>query len=131
MSKFSKHLGKEHKVMIDGEEFNLKPLTVAYLPQFFKVMGAFSGSGSGKSTEEILANITDEQANALGELIDKTLELSYPEEPIEERKQFGLKWMSVLIGEIIQLNSADMNELSKRDVRVKDKIEALKAKNAK
>jgi len=39
MSKFTKHLGKPIKKIIDGEEFEFKPLNIDSLQDFLLVMG--------------------------------------------------------------------------------------------
>lgn len=118
MSKFSKHIGQGTDVEINGEIFKLKPLTTKYLPKFFKVMKAFSGATEGASVEEALKNVGDDGTQALADIIDATLESSFPDEDAEERQQFGMKYMMTLLPTIIEINSADVKD-------VKD-IEAIK-----
>lgn len=121
MSKFSKHVGIGEPIKIGDDEFVLRPLTVEYIPAFFKAMKAFSGAKEGAEMSEILANIDDDGLNAIRDLIDKTLELSFPDEPVDERKQFGLKYMGLLLPKIFELNSAQPD-----DHESKKKIDALK-----
>jgi len=106
----------------------LKPLTVDDLPDFFKVMKAFSGAKEGASPEDMLKNMTDEGLQALKRLIEKTLKISFPDEPEEDRKAFGLKYMTVLITKIMELNSSTVQTDDRK--RKVDALERLhKQKN--
>ena len=123
MSKFSKHLGLGEPLMIDGEEFILQPLGTEYLPDLFKVMKSFSGAKPGASTKDILSNMTDEGLNSLKILINKTLEVSYPNEDKKEMQQFGLRYMGQLMGKIMELNSASVEtDDMKRKKKLLDKV---------
>lgn len=124
MSKFSKHLGTGEPVMIDGEEFILKPLTVDYIPHFFKAMKAFSGAKEDATMEEIFKNVTDDGLEAIKTIITVTLNVSYPNEDKEELMQFGLKYMMILLPKIMEINSAQ--DTGGIDV-AKKKIDRLKA----
>ena len=106
MSIFDKHIGGDHTIEIEGDTFTLKPLTTKQLPNFFKAMKAFSGAKEGASIEDVLKNIDDAGLNAVQLLIEDTLTKSYPNEDKEKLSQFGLKYMSVLIGKIFEINSA-------------------------
>ncbi len=115
MGKFSKHLGESGNIIIDGEEFILKPLTIEYAPKFFKIAKAFSGINEGKTDEDKmkLMNKALEEADesvfvAIGELISVTLHNSYPEEDKEEMDQFGLKYMSLLFPKIMEINNPEV-----------------------
>ena len=121
MSIFSKHLGQEQPLVIDGEEFRLKPLDIEYLPHFFKIMKSFSGAGEDAKTEDILKNMSDEGLNSLKIIIDETLKRSYPNEKDEDRKSFGLKYMSVLMGKIMEINSAQAGESKDRNIQARIK----------
>ena len=118
MSIFEKHLGKEQPLEINGEIFNLKPLDTEYLPHFFKIMKSFSGAGKETKTEDMLKNMNDEGLNSLKIVIEDTLKKSYPDEKPDKRKEFGLKYMSVLMAKIMEINSyqfetKDRNKLAK------------------
>lgn len=121
MGKFEKHIGKGEAIEINGEEFILKPLGTEFIPDFFKAMKAFSGAKEGATPEELLKNIDDNGLKSIQKIIDTTLEKSFPDEPEEERNQFGLKYMSLLIGKIFEINSSGV-----KDVGVLKKIETLK-----
>lgn len=120
MNRFKKHIGEGEPIEIDGEEFILKPLGTKYLPEFFMAMKNFSGAKEGASTEEMLKNINEEGLRAIQKLIDATLTLSCPEEPEEDRKVFGMKYMGELIGKIFEINSADV-----KDTETVKKVRAL------
>ena len=108
MGKYRKHLGLGEPLVIDGEEFILKPLTTEYLPDFFRVMKAFSGA----KPEEMFKNVDSDSLNAIKRIIEVTLKISYPEEDEEEMKQFGLKYMTLIIGKIFEINSPSMDNLT-------------------
>ena len=108
MGKYKKHLGLGEPLVIDGEEFILKPLTTEYLPDFFRVMKAFSGA----KPEEMFKNVDSDSLNAIKRIIEVTLKISYPEEDEEEMKQFGLKYMTLIIGKIFEINSPSMDNLT-------------------
>ena len=103
---FSKHVGKGTEVLIDGEKFILKPLNLEKLPLIFKVMKAFSGADKkDATTEDMLSNMDEEGLSSIKELIYLTLKKSYPDEPEEDMKEFGLKYMSILLSKIFEINS--------------------------
>ncbi len=111
MSRFKPHLAQGEKVIIDGEEFLLKPLNVDSLPNFMKVMKTFSGAkDKDSSIEDMLKNIDDEGLNALKEVLYDTLKLSYPDEPEEDMKQFALKFMGQLMGPIMSMNNSNIEK---------------------
>lgn len=122
MGRFEKHLGKGDEIEIEGEKYLLKPLDTESLPMFFKAMKAFSGAGEGASVEDMLKNIDEDGLVAVQFLIDKTLTKSFPEEPEEERKQFGLKYMVTLIGKIFEINMESGSVEVQRKQKVIDKI---------
>ena len=70
-------------------------------------MKAFSGAKEGASPEDMLKNINDDGLKSVQKIIDATLKESYPEEPEEMRKKFGLKYMPMLVAKIFEMNSAD------------------------
>ena len=116
MSKFSKHIGIGEPLIIDKEEFILKPLGTEQLPLFFKVMKAFSGAKEGGTTEDMMKNVDDAGLKAMQDIIELTLSNSFPDEPEDERKQFGLKYMQILLPKIMEINSVNTGgEQSKAD----------------
>ena len=127
MGKFSKHLGEEQEIEIEGEKFFLKPLTTEQLPDFFKVIKCFSGAQDGGTVEDMTKNMSEEGLRSVQRIIDATLEKSYPKEDEEERKQFGLKYMSILLSKIFEINSASAKE--EAPSKIKDKISKLKEAN--
>jgi len=129
MNRFKKHIGEGTKREIDGEEFVFKPLGTKYLPEFFMAMKNFSGAKEGASTEEMLKNINEEGLKAISKLIDATLTISFPEEPEEDRRVFGMKYMGELIGIIFEINSADVKDTETiKKVRALQQIREKQAK---
>ena len=125
MGKFSKLVGTDGIIVIGEDEFKIKSLTVEHIPLFFKAMKAFSGAKEDGSMEDMFKNMDDTGLNAVTELIKTTLELSYPDEDANERAKFGLKYMSVLLPKIFEINSAQQDGREKIKL---DKIKALQTK---
>ena len=122
MGVFEKHIGKGHEVVLGGDTFVLKYLTIEELPLFFSVMKGFSGA-EGKSGAEAFKNMTDETSTALKLMIDKTLEKSYPDESEEERKQFAMKFLFPLMEAIMEMNTANA---SKKEIKKFDRNGGVK-----
>jgi len=128
-SKFSRHIGKGEPLVIDSDEFILKPLGTEFIPDFFMAMKAFSGASTGgASVNDMLKNIDPDGLNAIRRIIDATLKGSYPEEwrkDQEELKTFGLKYMHLMIGKVFEINSAvDPREAGKAKIMNKLKQKA-------
>ena len=87
-------------------------------------MRAFSGSSEGDSIGHILKNIDDEGLNSVRILIEATLKKSFPDETEEELRQFGLKYMSLLIGKIFEINSINLESID--DEAKKEMLDKLK-----
>lgn len=121
MGKYAKHIGLGEPLVLDGEEFILKPLNVDELPLFFKVMKCFSGaSDKNAKPEDIFKNLTDEGSDAIRQIIEKTLAKSKPEdwakeEEKEELKVIGLTYMQDLLNKIMEINMHSTTTQSKKD----------------
>jgi len=127
MTKFNKHLGNGGELKIDGETYTLKPLDTESLPDFFNAMKTFGNSDDGASTADMLASLTSEGVTSIKNLIENTLMRSFPEEwksDEGEMKSFGMKYMMVLLPKIIELNSADVPEETKRKERAVERLNA-------
>ena len=115
MGILAKHIGCGEPLQIGEDTITLYPLTVEDMPDFFKAMKAFSGAKEGATTEELLRNVNDEGIGAIRRLIEKTLAKSLPNEPIEDRNTFGLKYMMTLFPKIMEINmSVDTHEAKKK-----------------
>ena len=121
MGILSKHLNLGEPIKIGEDEIKLKALGTEHIPDFFQAMKTFSGAKEGASTEDMLKNIDDDGLSAIQRLIDKTMEISLPDEPEEDRKAFGLKYMMVLLPKIMEINMQQEKEVGKMK-----KIDALK-----
>lgn len=125
MSRYTKHIGVGEPLIINGEEFVLKPLGTSELPLFFKMMKCFSGAtDENASFEDILKNLDNEGLNSMKDIIETTLKSSFPDEDENEMKQFGLKYMQQLLPKIMEINSANTSSNSKAE-----KIKAYQSKN--
>ncbi len=122
MGIFNEHLGKVNgKVDIEGKEYTLNQLGTDDMADFFMAMKAFSGAKEGADMSEIITGLDREGLQYLSKLIDKVLEMSYPEEPEEDRKKFGLKYMAPLMTKIFEMNSQQISQSDGREP-VKSKI---------
>ena len=104
MGRFERHINKGEKLVIGGEEFYLKAIGTEFIPYFMKIAKSFSGAKPDSSMDDVLKNIDDAGLNALKTVIDKTLEISFPEEAVEDRRLFGMQHMTELLPLIIELN---------------------------
>ena len=130
MGKFSNHIGDGEKVLIDKEEFILKPLGVEYSGHFLKIGKGFSGAKEEGDTEGMFKNFTDETMDCIKEVVVETLKVSYPGEPEDELKLFAGKYLMKLLPAIVKMNgSGSMDEGDTG--RAKKKLEALKRLRAK
>ena len=107
MGRFEKHIGKGITIKIGDDEFQILPIGTENIPDFFLAMKAFSGAKEDGGTEDMLKNINTEGLEAVVRLINNTLEVSFPDEPEQDRKKFGMKYMNLLLPKIMELNSAD------------------------
>jgi len=124
MSKFGKHLGQDNEVVIEDETFKLKNLGTESLPDYLNAAKAFGGIKEDAEDADFLSNLTDESIVAIKNLINDTLEISYPEDwkdNPDELKQFGFKYLMVLLPKILEINSASIpqthEEIKSRDVK--------------
>lgn len=130
MSKFTKHLNLGEPIMIDGEQFLLKGLSIEDSLALFKVQRAMlSVYSKDAKMDEVIQKIDDHTYEQIVKIVDKTLELSYPDEPVEERKQFGMKYLWILLPKIFEINSANIPEEHK--AKAISKIEELRKRNEK
>ena len=107
MGRFSKHLGEGAKIKIDDEEFIIKPLLTDHAPLFLELMSMGGDSGFD------LSKINKTSANTFKEILEVTLERSFPEEwknDQEELKMFGMKYMTDIMGAIIDVNMPPRKE---------------------
>lgn len=87
MGKLERFLGKPKKVMIGGEELELKPLTVRDLDVVMKL-------GDEKTRAEVMP-----------ELIRRTLKRSFVDATDEEIDNMGLEYFNDLVNGILEVNN--------------------------
>ena len=92
MSKLSKLMGKSKEVIISGETFMFKPLTVDNL--------------------DLMMNLENEnkRANAMKEIISLTLKEAVPDATPEEIKGIGIKHFKALSDAIMDVNGLSGKE---------------------
>ena len=123
-SLLSKHLGKGTEINIEGETYTIEPLDIESLPLFFKLMKAFSGANENDSSAEaMLKNINDDGLNAVKEVVSRTLKLSFPTEPEDTLKKFGMKYINRLLPVIINMNLYNnMDKNAQRKAKIIDRL---------
>ena len=113
MDKWEKHCGKTEPLMIDGDEFQLQQLGTEYIPTFLKLAGIFGNIKTDEDVSEAFNNADEDILNKIGGLIDKTLEISFPDKDKETLKKFGMKYMMVLLPHIMTINSVQTQGMEK------------------
>jgi hypothetical protein len=120
LGRFSKHLGQGEALVIGEDIFYIKPLPIAKLDLFYKFMRDFAsmkknldkmGVDSGKEmkTEDFMSVLDDNIINTIKELIKATLEVSFPEESVSEREEFGMKYSMQMLDCIMRVNTPQGN----------------------
>ena len=110
MGKFSKHLGQDNDIVIEEETYKLKHLTTENIPDFMNAAKAFGNVKEGEE-ENMFKNLDETSISAMKNLVNDTLKNSFPEDwaaDENEMKQFGFKYMMVLLPKILEINSATM-----------------------
>jgi hypothetical protein len=89
MSKLQKFLGKPITIQIEGEDIEIKPLTVKDL--------------------DIVVNLQnkEKQAECMQKMILRTLKRSFPDEKMEDLEQFALEHFQVLVDAILEVNGLE------------------------
>ena len=128
MGILSKHLNTGEPIKIGEDTIHLKALTTDSMPLFFKAMKTF-GSIKEDNPEVMFQNMDDDSLNAIKEIIEKTLAISLPDEPEEDRKTFGMKYMMILLPHIMEINM--QNDQSHEKVKKMDTLKKLQLEKAK
>jgi len=120
MGKFEQHLGQLGEITLDGEKYVLKPLNIEDLPDFF-MMAKHFGNIKSDNPEEITQNLNEEGLKILSSIIDRVLARSYPEEPEEQRKEFGMRYFEPLMAKIMEMNTQYLSDPKKSIIKkIKD-----------
>ena len=125
MGRFSKHLDKEENyVEIENERYNLRCLCTESIPDFLIAAKAFAGMD--KNDPDPFKKLDLETINSIKNMINNTLKKSFPDDwqkDPDELKQFGFKYMMVLLPKILEINSAD-----KVNTHEEHKIQTMKSR---
>ena len=78
--RLDRHLGKGKLLVIDGDEFKIKPLGIKSLPQLFKVAKQLDGIDLKK--ENIMSRLKPETMEILVDLVMDTLHKSFPDKEL-------------------------------------------------
>jgi hypothetical protein len=116
MGRLSRHLGIGEKLIIDGQEYSIKPLTITELPLLFKLGKYLSGVTDKENSDDLLKSLPPEGAQALVDIIMVSLKRSFPDETDEDLAEFGMKYMNLIFPLILKLNSVDKpDDMKRRD----------------
>lgn len=129
-TKFHKHLGKGSEIEIEGEKYVLKPLSTEFIPDFFSAMKSFGSMDKESSTEDFMKNLSEDSIVSIKKLVDATLKKSFVEEwkaNEEEVKEFGMKYMMVLLPKIFEINTVQNIEVEKKE-RIKKRLASDRTK---
>ena len=125
--RLSRHLGLGEPIEIDGDILYLKPLNVEDLPLLFNAMKTFAKVANLKDKDipmsEMIDKIDIEGVKYISMMIDKTLAKSFPDVDEQDRKEFGMKYWSVLLKKVFEINSAQIDTKSlERRKEILDKV---------
>jgi len=120
MTRFKKHLGEGKEIEIEGEKYTIKPLTTDEMPLFLQLMKI-----TNKEGDLDIAKIDAQTSQSLVVMLNKTLQKSFPtdwKEDEEEVKQFGMKYMTVLLNAIIEVNVPNAGEKETKIEELKQRL---------
>lgn len=128
MGILSRHLDKGEPVEINGEKIMLKGLGIEYIEDFMTIMKDFMQFKGKKDGEvsKVFSKLSDNTVKSMKNLVKGTLEKTFPNEPVDERDQFGMKYFFTLLFAIIEINSDMMNNLPNNNkIKLHKKIKEL------
>ena len=117
-------MGAGKTVVIDGETYVIAPLTTDEAPLFLNVMRLSGDKGFD------FTKMTDDVAVSIRDLVNITLQRSFPEEWREnslEVKSFGMKYLMDLLPVIFEINVPEANERASRVDELKARIREKQA----
>jgi len=121
----STYLEPDMKVMRDGVEVKLKNPSTDGLVDFLKVTRDLSKIKKGAEGSEFMQALTDEGLVSLANLINLTLEKTFPEEwktDEEGIKQWGMENNMLLINKVLEMCSPAMTHEDKKKARIKARV---------
>ena len=122
MSKFKRQMGEPVTLELEnskGEKdvFTIKPLPFKYIGKLFELTKIMANAELSDNTDNLteeeekeaskkfLNSMPIEGYDLMVELIEKTLEISYPDVPKEERDSFGSRHLFELISKVLEVNT--------------------------
>jgi len=129
MSRFKKHLGQNNEIEIDGETYTLKHLSTENIPDFMNAAKAFGNVKEGEESD-MFKNLDNDSITAMKNLVNDTLKVSFPDDWKDdeaEMKQFGFKYMMILLPKILEINSANIDPSHEniKSADVRDRISKI------
>ena len=126
MGKLTRHMAKAIQIEVEndvGEKdiLSIKPLPFKYMPEFYELMKVVGKLTEAQGFDESEEDTPEEQAkrgmdliNTLSKedfqkiqlIIDKTVEVSFPDENENTRSGFASKHFFVLLNAVMEVNSS-------------------------
>ena len=128
ITELERHLGKGPMIEIDGEQVELKALSLESLPDFYKFMKCFIGAGESANPTDLFKNLDDVSLKALQNMIYKTLKKSCPDKSDDWINEKGMQYSLLLMSKIMELNSAGMSPDAEKKARLFQELEKRKIK---
>ena len=125
LKKFEKHMGLAQEFKIGDDVFHFKPLTARYIPDLLRVIQKFSDIKEGEEGKW-LQTMDEDTSNRLIKLIEKMVQLSYPNLTEEQIDSFVASNFIALSTALLQINDLGAKKLA----TIKDKLEKLRERKA-
>ena len=90
MGKLANHVNLGEEVILGGDTFLLKPLSTKHLIKMFKVAKHFTKIDKDISDEDMISAIPEAAFDIMAELVEATIDKSFPDETEEQTYQFTL-----------------------------------------
>jgi len=96
----------KEEVEIDGNKYELRPLSGRFLPKLFSLMNKFEG----EEDEESIGNLDEDTIAKFHLLALETFKKSYPKEDVEKLDEFVTQNLFVLIEGLMKVNLKKQQE---------------------
>lgn len=106
-SRLERHLAKGEEMKVKDDVFLIKPIGAGMFPEMFKLQGIFARSKDDPGTLFDLMG-SKENFALVNSILDRTLELSFPEETKAVRDEFKAQHFWNLLPIVVQANSSSM-----------------------
>lgn len=123
LEKFKKYIGNASPIELEAEDgtketFYLKPLSFEDIGDLIMLGRKFAKFSPGDKPEKFIEALDEDTLEKLKKIVEKTIEISYPDIPKEVRDSFASKNFFALIEKIFEINSlgAPKSEIIKKRI---------------